>query len=73
MAGLSQEDRNIIKDHSLTNLVDSLRSALQQAERQYEYDGADESQDQLYRNMISKLVYTLLGETCSLRPSLTDK
>ncbi|EGC46848.1 serine/threonine protein kinase Sgk2 [Histoplasma capsulatum var. duboisii H88] len=67
MAGLSQEDRNIIKNHPLTNLVDDLRGALQEAERIYEsrlisYDGAVDSLDQLYRNAISKLVYTLQGE-----------
>ncbi|EEH36148.2 hypothetical protein PAAG_00471 [Paracoccidioides lutzii Pb01] len=54
MAGLSQEDRNIVKDHPLTNLVDHLRDALQEAERIYEsrlisYDGAADSLDQLYR------------------------
>ncbi|OJD22287.1 hypothetical protein ACJ73_06364 [Blastomyces percursus] len=66
MAGLSQEDRNIIKKHPLTNLVDRLRGALQEAESIYEsrliYDGADESLDQLYRNAISKLLSALQGE-----------
>ncbi|OJD21424.1 hypothetical protein ACJ73_07236 [Blastomyces percursus] len=61
MAGLSQEDHNIIKKHPLANL-DHLRGALQQAERQYEKDGADESQNQLYRNAISKLISALQGE-----------
>ncbi|EDN02615.1 predicted protein [Histoplasma mississippiense (nom. inval.)] len=67
MAGLSQEDRIIIKNHPLTNLVDRLRDALQEAERIYEsrlisYDGAVDSLDQLFQNVISKLVYTLQGE-----------
>ncbi|EGE84693.2 hypothetical protein BDDG_07638 [Blastomyces dermatitidis ATCC 18188] len=66
MAGLSQEDRNIIKNHPLANLVDHLRGTLQQAERQYEKDGADESQDQLYRNAISKLLSALQGEEAAL-------
>ncbi|EEH33159.1 hypothetical protein PAAG_04212 [Paracoccidioides lutzii Pb01] len=66
MAGLSQEDRKIIKNHPLANLVDHLRGALQQAERQYAYDGADESQDQLYRNAISKLLSALQGEEAAL-------
>ncbi|OJD23847.1 hypothetical protein ACJ73_04796 [Blastomyces percursus] len=55
-----------IKNHPLANLVDHLRGALQQAERQYEYDGADESQDQLYRNAISKLLSALQGEEAAL-------
>ncbi|EDN06067.1 predicted protein [Histoplasma mississippiense (nom. inval.)] len=67
MAGLSQEDRIIIKNHPLTNLVDRLRDALQEAERIYEsrlisYNGAVDSLDPLYRNVISELVYTLQGE-----------
>ncbi|OJD16106.1 hypothetical protein AJ78_03686 [Emergomyces pasteurianus Ep9510] len=66
MAGLSQEDRNIIKNHPLANLVDHLRGALQQAEKQYEYDGADESHNQLYRNAISKLLSALQGEEAAL-------
>ncbi|KKZ67825.1 hypothetical protein EMCG_06507 [[Emmonsia] crescens] len=78
MAGLSQEDRNIIKDHSLTNLVDRLRGSLQEAERIYEsrlvYDDADESLDQLYRNAVSKLLSTLQGEDAaySLRSRIRD-
>ncbi|EGC43061.1 conserved hypothetical protein [Histoplasma capsulatum var. duboisii H88] len=36
MVGLSQENRNIIKDHPLINLVDRLQSALQEAERIYD-------------------------------------
>ncbi|OJD18750.1 hypothetical protein ACJ73_08693 [Blastomyces percursus] len=60
MAGLSQEDRNIINNHRLTNLVDRLQGALQDAEKIYEsrpiYD------ESLYRNAISKLLYTLQGE-----------
>ncbi|OJD14653.1 hypothetical protein ACJ73_09058 [Blastomyces percursus] len=70
MAGLSQEDRNIIKKHPLTNLVDRLRGALQEAESIYEsrliHDGADESLGQLYRNAISKLLSALLGEEAAL-------
>ncbi|EDN11221.1 predicted protein [Histoplasma mississippiense (nom. inval.)] len=67
MAGLSQEDRIIIKNHPLTNLVDRLQDALQEAERIYEsrlifYNGAVDSLDQLFQNVISKLVYTLQGE-----------
>ncbi|EDN08448.1 predicted protein [Histoplasma mississippiense (nom. inval.)] len=67
MAGLSQEDRNIVENHPLTNLVDRLREALQEAERIYEsrlisYDGAVDNLGQLYQNVISKLVYTLQGE-----------
>ncbi|EDN02894.1 predicted protein [Histoplasma mississippiense (nom. inval.)] len=78
MAGLSQEDRNIIKNHPLTNLVDRLRGALQEAERIYEsrliYDGADESLDQLYRNAISKLLSALQGEDAaySLRSRVSN-
>ncbi|OJD28400.1 hypothetical protein ACJ73_00178 [Blastomyces percursus] len=66
MAGLSQEDRNIIKNHPVTNLIDRLRGALQEAERQYEKNGADESHDQIYRNAISKLLSALLGEEAAL-------
>ncbi|OJD13926.1 hypothetical protein ACJ73_09140, partial [Blastomyces percursus] len=67
MAGLSQEDRNIIKNHLLTDSVDRLRDVLQEAEEIYEsrlisYDGADVSLDQLYRNAISKLLSALQGE-----------
>ncbi|EDN11096.1 predicted protein [Histoplasma mississippiense (nom. inval.)] len=67
MAGLSQEDRIIIKNHPLTNLVNRLQDALQEAERIYEsrlisYNGAVDSLDPLYRNVISELVYTLQGE-----------
>ncbi|EER42289.1 conserved hypothetical protein [Histoplasma capsulatum H143] len=67
MAGLSQEDRNIIKNHPLTNSVNHLQDVLQEAEKVYEsrlisYDGAVDSLDQLYRNAISNLVYTLQGE-----------
>ncbi|EDN08135.1 predicted protein [Histoplasma mississippiense (nom. inval.)] len=78
MAGLSQEDRNIIKNHPLTNLVDRLRGALQEAERIYEsrliYDGAHESLDQLYRNAISKLLSALQGEDAaySLRSRVSN-
>ncbi|EDN05674.1 predicted protein [Histoplasma mississippiense (nom. inval.)] len=78
MAGLLQEDRNIVKNHPLTNLVDRLRGALQEAERIYEsrliYDGADESLDQLYRNTISKLLSALQGEDAaySLRSRMSD-
>ncbi|EDN09008.1 predicted protein [Histoplasma mississippiense (nom. inval.)] len=78
MAGLSHEDRKIIKNHPLTNLVDRLRNALQEAERIYEsrliYDGADESLDQLYRNAISKLLSALLGEDAaySLRSRMSN-
>ncbi|EEH17372.1 hypothetical protein PABG_07368 [Paracoccidioides brasiliensis Pb03] len=61
MKGLSQEDRNIIKNHPLTNSVNHLQAALQEVEKIYEshrtpYDG------QLYQNVISKLVYALQGE-----------
>ncbi|OJD21603.1 hypothetical protein ACJ73_07059, partial [Blastomyces percursus] len=73
MAGLSQEDRNIIKNHPLTNSVNHLQGALQEAEKIYEshrtpYDG------QPYQNMISKLVYTLQGEDAaySLRSRMSD-
>ncbi|EGC45352.1 serine/threonine protein kinase Sgk2 [Histoplasma capsulatum var. duboisii H88] len=67
MAGLSQEDRNIIKNHPLTNSVNDLQGMLQEAEKIYEsrlisYDGGVDSLDQLYQNVISKLVYTLQGE-----------
>ncbi|EGE79109.1 serine/threonine-protein kinase Sgk2 [Blastomyces dermatitidis ATCC 18188] len=78
MAGLSQEDRDIIKNHPLTNLVDRLRGALQEAERIHEsrliYDGADESLDQLYRNVISKLLSALQGEDAaySLRSRMSN-
>ncbi|EER42840.1 conserved hypothetical protein [Histoplasma capsulatum H143] len=71
MAGLSQEDREFIKNHPLTNLADPLRGALQEAERIYEsrlvsYDGAVDSLDQLYRNVISKLLSALQGEEAAL-------
>ncbi|KAG5294724.1 hypothetical protein I7I48_11376 [Histoplasma ohiense] len=71
MAGLSQEDREFIKNHPLTNLADPLRGALQEAERIYEsrlisYDGAVDSLDQLYRNAISKLLSALQGEESAL-------
>ncbi|OJD13893.1 hypothetical protein ACJ73_09150, partial [Blastomyces percursus] len=70
--------RRSIKNHPLTNLVDRLRGALQDAEKLYEsrliYDGADESLDQLYRNAISKLLSTLQGEDAaySLRSRMSD-
>ncbi|KGY15753.1 hypothetical protein PABG_11414 [Paracoccidioides brasiliensis Pb03] len=67
MAELSQGDGDIIKNHPLTDSVDSLRGVLQEAEKIYEsrlisYDGAVDNLDQLYQNVISKLVYTLQGE-----------
>ncbi|OJD12531.1 hypothetical protein AJ78_06896 [Emergomyces pasteurianus Ep9510] len=80
MVGLSQEDRNIIENHPLTNLVDRLRGALQEAERIYESrliscDGADESLDQLYRNVILKLLSALQGEDAaySLRSRMSNE
>ncbi|OJD11578.1 hypothetical protein AJ78_07680 [Emergomyces pasteurianus Ep9510] len=72
MAGLSQEDRNIINNHRLTNLVDRLQGALQDAEKIYEsrpiYD------ESLYRNAISKLLSALQGEDASysLRSRISD-
>ncbi|EDN09429.1 predicted protein [Histoplasma mississippiense (nom. inval.)] len=79
MAGLSQEDRNIIKNHPLTDSVDRLRGVLQEAERIYEsrlisYNGADDSLDQLYRNAISKLLSALQGEDAaySLRSRMSN-
>ncbi|KGQ01016.1 hypothetical protein PAAG_12328 [Paracoccidioides lutzii Pb01] len=78
MAGLSQEDRNIIKNNPLTNSVDHLRGALQEAVKIYEsrliYDGADESLDQFYRNAISKLLTALQGEDAdySLRSRMSN-
>ncbi|OJD10190.1 hypothetical protein ACJ73_09900, partial [Blastomyces percursus] len=78
MAGLSQDDRNIIKNHPLTNLVDRLQGTLQEAERIYKSrlssDGADESLDQLYRTAISKLLSALQGEDAaySLRSRMSD-
>ncbi|OJD25347.1 hypothetical protein ACJ73_03284 [Blastomyces percursus] len=66
MEGLSQEDRDIIKNHPLINLVNRLRGALQDTEKIYEsrliYDGADERLDQFYRNAISKLLSALQGQ-----------
>ncbi|KAL2359355.1 hypothetical protein RJZ56_007796 [Blastomyces dermatitidis] len=67
MAELSQGDRDIIKNHPLTDSVNSLQGMLQEAEKIYEshlisYNGAVDNLDQLYQNVISKLVYTLQGE-----------
>ncbi|EEH45957.2 uncharacterized protein PADG_02107 [Paracoccidioides brasiliensis Pb18] len=78
MAGLSQQDRNIIKNHPLAKLVDLLRGALQEAEKVYEscliYDGVDESLDQLYRNVKSKFLSALQGEDAaySLRSRMSN-
>ncbi|EEQ91416.2 serine/threonine-protein kinase Sgk2 [Blastomyces dermatitidis ER-3] len=70
MTRLSQEDCNIIKNHPLSDLVDRLQGALQEAERIYEsrlisHHGAVDSLDQLYQSVFSKLVYTLLGEAAA--------
>ncbi|EDN02644.1 predicted protein [Histoplasma mississippiense (nom. inval.)] len=80
MAGLSQEDRNIIKNHPLTNSVNHLQGVLQEAEKIYEsrlisYDGAVDSLDQLYRNAISKLLSALQGEDAAykLRSQISDR
>ncbi|EDN06004.1 predicted protein [Histoplasma mississippiense (nom. inval.)] len=80
MAGLSQEDRNIIKNHPLTKSVNHLQGVLQEAEKIYEsrlisYDGPVDSLDQLYRNAISKLLSALQGEDAAykLRSRISDR
>ncbi|EDN08106.1 predicted protein [Histoplasma mississippiense (nom. inval.)] len=79
MAVLSQEDRNIIKNHPLTDSVDRLQGVLQEAEKIYEshlisYNGAVDSLDQVYQNAISKLLSALQGEDAaySLRSRMSN-
>ncbi|KMP05977.1 hypothetical protein CIRG_05658 [Coccidioides immitis RMSCC 2394] len=78
MAELSQGDRNIIKNHPLTNSFSYLRDVLQEAEKIYESrlscDGSEDSLDQLYRNAISKLLSALQGEDAaySLRSRMSN-
>ncbi|EEH04621.1 conserved hypothetical protein [Histoplasma capsulatum G186AR] len=79
MAGLSQEDRNIIKNHPLTSSVNHLQGVLQEAEKIYEsrlisYDGAVDSLDQLYRGATSGLLSVLQkeGAACNLHSRIGD-
>ncbi|EEH37063.2 hypothetical protein PAAG_07481 [Paracoccidioides lutzii Pb01] len=79
MAELSQGDCDIVKNHPLTDSVDRLRGVFQEAKRIFEsrlisYDGAVDSLDQLYQNVISKLVHALQGEDAaySLRSRTRD-
>ncbi|OAX79279.1 hypothetical protein ACJ72_06402 [Emergomyces africanus] len=71
MTGLSQEDCDIIKNHPLSTSVNGLQGALRDAEKTYEsrllsYDGTvDRLDGKLYQNVISKLVYILLGESAA--------
>ncbi|KGQ01898.1 hypothetical protein PAAG_11288 [Paracoccidioides lutzii Pb01] len=75
MAGLSQEDRNIIKNHPLTDSVDIFRRMLQEVENYYELHlGAVDSLDQLYRGVTSALLTALQGEGAAynLRSRMSD-
>ncbi|EDN09515.1 predicted protein [Histoplasma mississippiense (nom. inval.)] len=78
MAGLSQEDRNIIKNHPLTSSVNHLQGVLQEAEIIYEsrlisYDGAVDNLDQLYRGATSGLLsYTWSSEGSQTMKSRTS-
>ncbi|KAG5302196.1 serine/threonine protein kinase Sgk2 [Histoplasma ohiense] len=79
MAGLSQEDRNIIKNHPLTSSVNHLQGVLQEAEKIYEsrlisYDDAVDSLDQLYRGATSGLLSVLQkeGAACNLHSRIGD-
>lgn len=56
MANLSQDDRNIIKEHPLHDSLDHLRDSLRNAERSY--DGAS---NQELTKVVSKLLHALLG------------
>ncbi|KGQ02071.1 hypothetical protein PAAG_11252 [Paracoccidioides lutzii Pb01] len=79
MAGLSQEDHNIIKNHPLTNSVDHLQGMLQEAEKIYElclnsHNDAVDSLDQLYQWAISRLLSALQREDAahSLHSQMSD-
>lgn len=61
MANLSQNDRNIIKKHSLDDSLDYLRDSLQNAERSYgpssiSYDGVGDTRDQGPLKAVSRLL-----------------
>ncbi|KKZ62396.1 hypothetical protein EMCG_03191 [[Emmonsia] crescens] len=79
MVELSQEDRNIIKNHPLTDSVDRLRGVLQEAEKIYEsrlisYEGAIDSLDQLYQGVTLALLSALQkeGVACNLHSRIDD-
>ncbi|KMW69472.1 hypothetical protein BDDG_13615 [Blastomyces dermatitidis ATCC 18188] len=73
MAELSQGDRDIIKNHPLTNSVNSLQGVLQEAEKIYESRPLN-SLDQLYQGATSGLLSALQGEDAaySLRSRMSD-
>ncbi|KAI1906870.1 hypothetical protein LOZ65_006819 [Ophidiomyces ophidiicola] len=67
MVELSPDEKSIIEDHSLSDLVHDLCGLLQEAENIYASrlilnDGSVDSLDKLYQNAISKLLYALQGE-----------
>ncbi|EEH18170.2 hypothetical protein PABG_00733 [Paracoccidioides brasiliensis Pb03] len=79
MAGLSQEEHNIIKNHPLTDSVHRLQVVLREAEKLYElhlisHDGAVGSLDHLYRGATSALLSALQGEDAAynLRSRMSD-
>ncbi|KKZ61580.1 hypothetical protein EMCG_00563 [[Emmonsia] crescens] len=71
MAGLSQDDRDIIERYPLNDSLNKLDHLLQEAEKVYDsrlmsYDGAFDSLDHLHRNAITTLLSTLLGMGAAL-------
>ncbi|KAL1952767.1 hypothetical protein VTO42DRAFT_4273 [Malbranchea cinnamomea] len=79
MASLSDDDRQIIKDHPLSDFLDHLRPSLESVERSYSVagslDGVDDRLAQHCQNVVSRLLSTLQGEEAAsmLRSSISKR